>query len=78
MENELYQEIDRLKAEVEKLRTMSAVEMMCENINVRFHIQEWSMRCLNAEAEVERLKRGEFICSRCSLRKEGEKTEAKF
>lgn len=31
-----------------------------------------------ARAEIERLKRGEFICQRCFLRKDADKVEADF
>ena len=43
--------IAALKAKVEWLKTMSTVEMMCENKNVKHHITEWENRCLKAEAE---------------------------
>jgi predicted RNase H-like nuclease (RuvC/YqgF family) len=46
-----------LEAENERLRTMSTVEMMCENYSVKCHIEEWEKRCLKAEAENERLTR---------------------
>jgi hypothetical protein len=46
-----------LEAENERLRTMSTVEMMCENYNVKCHVEEWEKRCLKAEAENERLKK---------------------
>jgi hypothetical protein len=49
-------DIAALLAEVERLRTMSTVEMMCENESVRQHVVEWEARCLKAEAEVERLR----------------------
>lgn len=42
---------DRLKERVRNLCTMSTVEMMCENDNVRHHVEEWEKRCLKAEAE---------------------------
>jgi hypothetical protein len=40
-----YCEIDRLKA-------MSTVEMMGENLNVNHHITEWEARCLKAESQL--------------------------
>lgn len=36
---------------VKKLRSMSTVEMMCENYNVKCHVEEWEARCLKAEKE---------------------------
>jgi hypothetical protein len=52
MKNEAHEQlritIDKLSA---KLRSMSAVEIMCENLNVKHHISEWETRCLKAEAE---------------------------
>lgn len=45
-------EVRRLRAEVERLHTMSTVEMMCENYNVKCHIEEWEARCLKAENKV--------------------------
>ena len=44
------------EAVVERLRTMSTVEMMCENESVNQHVREWEVRCLNAEAELTRYK----------------------
>lgn len=43
-------------AEIDRLRTMSIVEMMCENENVNQHVTEWERRCLKAEARVEELE----------------------
>ena len=42
--------------DVERLRTMSTVEMMCENLNVKHHVEEWEKRCLKAEKDVKTLK----------------------
>lgn len=42
---------------VERLKTMSTVEMMCENPNVDAHVREWEARCLEAEQRVEELER---------------------
>lgn len=36
--------------EIERLKTMSMVEMMCENANVDAHVLEWEARCLKAES----------------------------
>ena len=44
------------EAEIERLHTMSTIEMMLENKNVEAHVKEWEDRCLKAEAEIERLK----------------------
>lgn len=52
VEKQLKAEIAALKAEATKLRTMSTVEMMCENYNVRRHVEEWEKRCLEAERKV--------------------------
>ena len=43
------------------------------------HDTDAVIKCLNAAAaEIERLRRGEFICSKCGLRKDAEKTDADF
>ncbi len=47
--SEAIEEIDTLKKKMEQLKTMSTVEMMCENENVKHHITEWENRCLKAE-----------------------------
>ena len=64
LEAEQDEEIESLRVEIKRLRTMSTVEMMCENENVKFHVIEWENRCLKAEAvirekdaEIERLKK---------------------
>jgi len=44
----------KLKAKVERLKTQSAVETMCDNESVRQHITEWEVRCLKAEADLDR------------------------
>lgn len=50
-------EIARLRAENERLKTMSTVEMMCENANVDSHVREWEKRCLIAEDKIADLER---------------------
>ncbi len=52
----LEQQIKQLEAEIARLRSMSTVEMMCENENVRAHVTEWENRCLKAEAENAKLR----------------------
>ena len=47
-------ERDRLKAENERLRKMSTIEMCCENLNVKHHTEEWEQRCLKAEEKLDR------------------------
>lgn len=42
--------------EVERLKTMSTVEMMGENVNVKAHVEEWEARCVKAEAERDALQ----------------------
>jgi hypothetical protein len=37
--------------------------------------QKWALALVN---EIERLRRGEFICSRCGIRKDGEKIDVEF
>lgn len=56
--DESYVSKDRriLLAEIDRLRTMSTVQMMGENENVRQHVVEWERRCLKAEAEIDRLR----------------------
>jgi len=55
--NKLQREaLDHQGAEIKRLKTMSTVEMMCENPNVDAHVREWETRCLKAEAELDRLK----------------------
>lgn len=44
-----------LNAKLERFKTMSTVEMMCENVNVDAHIREWEARCLKAEARIKEL-----------------------
>jgi hypothetical protein len=41
-----------LRATIKRLKTMSTVEMMCENENVKAHVEEWEVRCLKAEAQL--------------------------
>jgi hypothetical protein len=53
---EVCKENDALKERLRELCTMSTVEMMCENENVRFHVEEWEKRCLKAEADNQRLR----------------------
>ncbi len=48
------QQIATLTAKIKRLHTMSSVEMMCENYNVKCHVAEWEARCLKAEAENKR------------------------
>jgi hypothetical protein len=50
------QQLDASRAECARLRTMSTVEMMCENLNVKNHVTEWENRCIKAETEVARLR----------------------
>lgn len=47
---------DEARAEAERLRSMSTVEMMGENLNVKHHVEEWEARCLKAEADADRLR----------------------
>jgi hypothetical protein len=47
--------IEQQREEIERLKTMSTIEMMCENESVRAHVTEWENRCLKAEAELSRL-----------------------
>lgn len=54
------------EAECERLRTMSTVEMMCENLNVRHHVLEWESRCFASEAEVRRLRWALTAIGSCS------------
>ncbi len=49
-------EVAELETKINRLKEMSAVEMMCENENVNSHITEWEKRCLNAESELSALK----------------------
>lgn len=39
----------KLRAKVERFKTMSTIEIMCENANVDDHVREWEARCLKAE-----------------------------
>jgi chromosome segregation ATPase len=41
---------------VQRFKTMSTVEMMCENQSVKDHVTEWEGRCLRAEFRVEQLQ----------------------
>lgn len=58
--------------EVERLKRMSTIEMMCENMNVDHHVTEWENRCLKAESEVDRL-RSDRNCEK-RMRKDAEDT----
>lgn len=52
----LLAEAEKLHQKIHALKTMSTVEMMCENESVRQHVTEWEQRCLKAEAENEKLR----------------------
>src|SRR6185295_4905509 len=65
-------ERDRLLAGVERLKSMSTVEMMCENLNVKHHVEEWEARCLKAEAE------RDTLAGRCGALEEGLTVTAKW
>jgi hypothetical protein len=41
----------------ERIKHLSVIELMCENVNVKAHIIEWEDRCLKAESELAALKR---------------------
>ncbi len=45
-----------LRKRDERYRTMSTVEMMCENPNVDAHVREWEARCLKAEDQLAQAK----------------------
>lgn len=45
-----------VESELQKMKTMSCVEMMVENPNVCQHVAEWEARCLKAEAWVKELE----------------------
>lgn len=53
---EMKAEVENLRQKVHALKTMSTVEMMCENERVNQHVTEWEKRCLKAEAEVDDLR----------------------
>jgi len=71
------QEIERRLAageeavkKVEKLKSMSTVEMMCENESVRQHVTEWETRCFKTEAELSDLHtRYVALCALCGTYK---------
>ena len=46
-----------LRRETEKLRSMSTAEMMCENLNVKCHVEEWESRCEDAETKLIELQK---------------------
>ena len=41
-----------LRAKLDRFKTMSTVEMMCENLNIDAHVREWEARCIKAEAKL--------------------------
>jgi hypothetical protein len=45
-----------LRKEVERLKTCSTIEVMCENQNVDYHVTEWEKRAETAEARVAELE----------------------
>ena len=51
------------KQQLARLRSMSTVEMMCENINVKHHVEEWEDRCLRAEQQLTTLREFTTWCS---------------
>jgi hypothetical protein len=50
-----YNKVKRLNREIERFKTMSTVEIMCENESVRAHVTEWENRCLKAETKIAHL-----------------------
>lgn len=53
LEDSLRETIRQQAEQINRLKTMSVVEMMCENYNVDAHIREWEARCLKAEDTVQ-------------------------
>lgn len=53
---ELKAQLQARDATIAKLKTMSTAEIMCENISVKHHVEEWEARCLKAEATIARLE----------------------
>jgi hypothetical protein len=51
-QSEVMDRLESLEAQVDRFKTMSTVEMMCENESVRAHVTEWEARCLKAEAQL--------------------------
>lgn len=62
-------QVDRLQAELQRFRTMSTVEIICENESVRAHVTEWENRCLKAEAELQeaRQRHAEYVKSQSTI-----------
>lgn len=60
----LHTQLTNAQETIERLKTMSTVEMMGENPNVDAHVREWETRCLKAEQQVERLEKGSDIAYR--------------
>ena len=50
--------------QLERFKTMSTVEMMCENENVNSHVTEWEKRCLKAEAQLEAVRRALYAADK--------------
>lgn len=48
---EARRERDEARKDAANLRRMSVVELMCENLNVKHHVEGWENRCLKAERE---------------------------
>jgi hypothetical protein len=53
LEKKHRKQIADLTRQLERFKTMSTVEMMCENENVNAHVTEWEKRCLKAETQLE-------------------------
>lgn len=43
--------------EIARFRSMSTVEMMCENESILAHVTEWESRCLMAESQLQEARR---------------------
>jgi hypothetical protein len=50
---ENFDEKEKVEAQVQRLKSMSTIEMMCENPSVDAHVREWEARCLKAETLVQ-------------------------
>lgn len=62
--------IEYLKTDLEKLRTNESASKSV--------IQKWAAERVEMVAEIERLKRGEYICTRCGLRNDGDGVAGEF
>lgn len=58
---------------VDEVKRLQASEQASKSV-----IQKWAAEQMEMVAEIERLKRGECICTKCGLRQDGDGVAGKF